>query len=226
MNVFVLCFNANPICNYTQTFLQGILEYFILFMYFIEYCDGSSCFDGNCYCGRKEKNTLRTLMLNNVQGTEILFAKAAICLFCSSSSIMSSSIWFLIYQWVTLPYQLIGLLVGKCYFLYAWWTFWQKNQMSAGLLSIPFMLIWWHLYLFPWLQWDCKTKLSTCYQPMQWFYLFDVIAKGEFPLNTIENLPLLIPLRTFDYSLNTIELLSLAWFVISFVLFNIAYQKE
>ena len=149
-------------------------------------------------------------MLNNVQGTEILFAKAAICLLFV---IVDNVIIYLIFDLPMsqfLPYQLIGLLVGVAVIFFgALVGLLAKNQMSAGLLSIPFMLILMAPLFISMIGSEIATKLSHLLPTDAMMSLFDVIAKGEFSLNTIGEPTIVI----------------LAWFVISFVLFNIAYKR-
>ena len=97
---------------------------------------------GTIIAEEKEKNTLRTLMLNNVKAMEVLIAKALICLLF----VVLDNI--LIYFLAGLPlanflsYQLVGLFVGLAVIFFgAVVGLLAKNQMSAGLLSTPFMLI-------------------------------------------------------------------------------------
>jgi len=97
---------------------------------------------GTIIAEEKEKNTLRTLMLNNVKPMEILFSKAMLCMMF----VMINHV--LIYFIIGLPkttfivYQLVALLTGfAIVFFGAFVGLLAKNQMSAGLLSMPFMLV-------------------------------------------------------------------------------------
>ncbi len=97
---------------------------------------------GTIIAEEKEKNTLRTLMLHDIRATEILFSKALICmLFVMLNSIlMFFIIGFSMNQFFV--YQIVGLLVSLAVIFFgALVGLLAKNQMSAGLLSIPFMAI-------------------------------------------------------------------------------------
>lgn len=165
---------------------------------------------GTIIAEEKEKNTLRTLILNNVKATEILFSKALICmLFVIINNI-------LIYFIVSLPmstfalYELVALFVScAVIFLGAVVGLFSKNQMSAGLLSMPFMLI----LMAP---------------------LFVQMVENKVFENIVRVLPTDAMMKTFSHiSENSMNfsnvgvplLIITAWFVGSIVAFNIAYKK-
>lgn len=165
---------------------------------------------GTIIAEEKEKNTLRTLILNDVKATEILLSKALICmLFVLINNI-------LIYFITSLPintfvlYQLVAFFVScAVIFLGAVVGLFSKNQMSAGLLSMPFML----LLMAP---------------------LFILMVENKVIENIVSVLPTDAMMEIFshisDSSMNFSNvgipfLVITIWFVGSIVLFNIAYKK-
>lgn len=165
---------------------------------------------GTIIAEEKEKNTLRTLILNDVKATEILLSKALICmLFVLINNI-------LIYFITSLPintfvlYQLVAFFVScAVIFLGAVVGLFSKNQMSAGLLSMPFML----LLMAP---------------------LFVLMVENKVIENIVSVLPTDAMMEIFshisDSSMNFSNvgipfLVITIWFVGSIVLFNIAYKK-
>ena len=210
MNVFVYVLMSILFALLYSNISAGNSEYLFSLCILLNIAMVPVALMGTVIAEEKEKNTLRTLMLNNVQGTEILFAKAAICLLFV---IVDNVIIYLIFDLPMsqfLPYQLIGLLVGVAVIFFgALVGLLAKNQMSAGLLSIPFMLILMAPLFISMIGSEIAKKLSHLLPTDAMMSLFDVIAKGEFSLNTIGEPTIVI----------------LAWFVISFVLFNIAYKR-
>ncbi|MCI8410688.1 MAG: ABC transporter permease [Lachnospiraceae bacterium] len=165
---------------------------------------------GTIIAEEKEKNTLRTLILNDVKATEILLSKALICM----SFVLINNI--LIYFIASLPistfvlYQLVAIFVScAVIFLGAVVGLFSKNQMSAGLLSMPFMLI--------------------LMAPM-----FIQMVENKAIGNIVRVLPTDAMMEIFshisDSSMNFSNvgvpfLIIAIWFVGSIVLFNIAYKK-
>ena len=97
---------------------------------------------GTIIAEEKEKNTLRTLMLNDVKPTEFLVSKVLLCmLFVMVDNVLIYFIiglpikTFIIYQLITLFTSVSLIFFGALIGLLS------KNQMSAGLLSTPFMLV-------------------------------------------------------------------------------------
>ncbi|MBQ9765698.1 MAG: ABC transporter permease [Lachnospiraceae bacterium] len=165
---------------------------------------------GTIVAEEKEKHTLRTLMLNDVKASEILFAKASICvLFVIIDDLI-------IFFFTGLPmeqfaiYQLIGLFVAVAVILFgAFVGLFAKNQMSAGLLSMPFMV----LFLAPMFTMMVDNKVFstiTDYIPTAaMMNLFDCVALGSFDFSSV--------IKPFA--------VIAAWLVISIIMFNIAYKK-
>ena len=81
MNVFVYVLMPIPFALLYSNISAGNSEYLFSLCILLNIAMVPVALMGTVIAEEKEKNTLRTLMLNNVQGTEILFAKAAICLF-------------------------------------------------------------------------------------------------------------------------------------------------
>lgn len=90
----------------------------------------------------KEKNTLRTLMLANVGSEQILVSRGlvtllaiaiveAVCYFIIGSPLSDLAAYLVIGVLGAVPIVLISLLLGLA----------SRDQMSAGLLSVPIMLI-------------------------------------------------------------------------------------
>lgn len=165
---------------------------------------------GTIIAEEKEKNTLRTLILHDINATEILFAKALICmLFVMINSILMffiigfSMSHFLAYQivgfFVSLAVIFFGALVGLL----------AKNQMSAGLLSLPFMVV----FMAPLFVNMVKNKLATSISAIlptdAMMEIFDVISKNDISISNIG-----------------MELLVIGiWLILGFVFFQIVYKK-
>lgn len=165
---------------------------------------------GTIIAEEKEKNTLRTLMLNDVKACEILFAKAMICmLFVVIDNL-------LIYFILELPighfilYQLVAFITGLAIILFgAIVGLLAKNQMSAGLLSMPFMI----LFMAPMFIMMFKDKLA------------DAIS-SLLPTDAMMELFLCITKNTLTISKIGIPCMIIGvWLVLSIILFQYAYKK-
>ena len=97
---------------------------------------------GTIIAEEKEKNTLRTLMLNDVKPSEFLLSKALLCmLFVMVDNVVIYLITGLSMS-TFISYQLIALFTGvSVIFFGALIGLLSKNQMCAGLLSTRFMLV-------------------------------------------------------------------------------------
>lgn len=165
---------------------------------------------GTIIAEEKEKNTLRTLMLNDVKATEILFAKALICmLFVVVDSLLMFFIiglsmeHFLLYQLVCLFVGIAVILFGAVVGLLA------KNQMSAGLLSLPFMFLLMAPLFTGMVQSDIFSKISSFLPTDAMMEILDHIAKGTMTISNV----------------GTSFLIILVWLAGSIILFNIVYKK-
>lgn len=165
---------------------------------------------GTIIAEEKEKHTLRTLMLNDVSATEILFAKALICmLFVMLNNILMYFIVdFSINNFIS--YQVIAFLVSlSVIFFGALVGLLAKNQMSAGLLSIPFMAIFMAPIFINMTKSKFAANISSLLPTDAMMEIFDVIPKNNFTLvNTLTEL-----------------IVILVWLVLSILLFNIVYKK-
>lgn len=165
---------------------------------------------GTIIAEEKEKNTLRTLMLNDVKATEILFAKALICmLFVVVDNLLMFFIiglsmeHFLLYQLVCLFVGIAVILFGAVVGLLA------KNQMSAGLLSLPFMFLLMAPLFTGMVQSDIFSKISSFLPTDAMMEILDHIAKGTMTISNV----------------GTSFLIILFWLAGSIILFNIVYKK-
>ncbi len=165
---------------------------------------------GTIIAEEKEKNTLRTLMLNDVKGFEILFAKAFICmLFVFVNDILIYFVFqlpmasFLLYQGVTL---LVGIAV---IFFGAFVGLMAKNQMSAGLLSLPFMFLLMAPMFIMLFKNDIASKISSFLPTDAMMTILAKISQNEMTLSSV-GMPFVVVI---------------AWFILSFLLFNVAYKK-
>lgn len=165
---------------------------------------------GTIIAEEKEKNTLRTLVLNGVKATEILIAKALITLlFVVIDNII---IFFIIGLPMTnfLVYQLVCFAVGFAVILFgAVVGLCAKNQMSAGLLSMPFMIILMAPLFAGIVKSDVFTTISS-YLPTD--------AMMEILLQISENA---VSLSSIGFPIIVI----VAWAVISVIMFNIVYKR-
>lgn len=165
---------------------------------------------GTIIAEEKEKNTLRTLMLNDVSATQILFAKALICmLFVVIDSLLIfflmdiSFSYFLVYQGVSIFVGLAVILFGAVVGLLA------KNQMSAGLLSMPFMVILMAPLFVSFFDNKIANSISAC-----------------LPTDAMMTIILNVSSNTANFSNTILPLLVIFfWLILSIILFKIAYQK-
>ena len=159
---------------------------------------------------KKEKNTLRTLMLNDVKGSEILFAKAIICmLFVLVNDILMYFIFglpmssFLVYQGITLLVGLAVIFFGAFVGLLA------KSQMSAGLLSLAFMVLFMAPMFVAMFGNDLATKISSLLPTDAMMTILTKVSENSVSLSSV-GMPFIV---------------IIAWFVLSIIFFNIAYKK-
>lgn len=165
---------------------------------------------GTIIAEEKEKNTLRTLMLHDIRATEILFSKALICmLFVMINSILMFFIvgfsmnQFLAYQIVCLLVSLAVVFFGALVGLLA------KNQMSAGLLSIPFMAIFMAPLFVNMVKSKLASSISSILPTDAMMEIFDVISKNNLSISNIG-----------------MELLVIGvWLILGFIFFQIVYKK-
>lgn len=165
---------------------------------------------GTIIAEEKEKNTLRTLMLHDVNATEILFSKALICmLFVMLNSIlMFFIIGFSMNKFI--PYQIVGLFVSiAVIFFGALVGLLAKNQMSAGLLSIPFMAIFMAPIFINMTKSKLAASISSILPTDAMMEIFDVISKNDVSISNIG-----------------MELLVIGvWLILGFIFFQIVYKK-
>jgi len=165
---------------------------------------------GTIIAEEKEKFTLRTLMLNDVKASEILFAKALICmLFVIIDNLL---MFFIVGADMTLfvPFQLISLFVALAVILFgAFVGLISKNQMSAGLLSMPFMVILLAPVFIQLMGNEAVNNIAKVLPTSAMMTLFDSVAGS---VSGFENVGM--PLIVIG-----------AWLIISVILFNIAYKK-
>ena len=165
---------------------------------------------GTIIAEEKEKNTLRTLMLNNVKAMEVLIAKALICLLF----VVLDNI--LIYFLAGLPlanflsYQLVGLFVGPAVIFFgAVVGLLAKNQMSAGLLSTPFMLILMAPIFMAMIDNKVISKISSFLPTDAMMTIFHNISS-----------------QTITFANTGKPFLIIAgWFIVSIIMFNLVYKR-
>ena len=165
---------------------------------------------GTIIAEEKEKNTLRTLMLNNVKAMEVLIAKALICLLF----VVLDNI--LIYFLAGLPlanflsYQLVGLFVGLAVIFFgAVVGLLAKNQMSAGLLSTPFMLI----------------LMAPIFMSMIYNKVISKIS-SFLPTDAMMTIFHNISSQTITFANTGKPFLIIAgWFIVSIIMFNLVYKR-
>ena len=165
---------------------------------------------GTIIAEEKEKNTLRTLMLNNVKASEILFAKALICMMfvLLNNILMYLIIGFSMDKFII--YQLVGLFVSFAIILFgAFVGLLAKNQMSAGLLSMPFMVILMAPIFIGMTKSKIAEDISSFLPTDAMMTIFTNISKNTLSISKID-MPLLI--------------ISI-WLIGSIILFNIVYKK-
>lgn len=157
----------------------------------------------------KEKNTLRTLTLNNVKGIEILFAKALICLlFVIINNILMSAIIGVPKEYF-LSIQIIGLFVGLAIIFFgAIVGLLAKNQMSAGLLSLPFMLVF-MAPIFTSMIGDVADKIAQIIPTDAMVTLINDVCTNSFSMQNS-----LIPIIVIA-----------VWLILGVIVFNLVYKK-
>lgn len=165
---------------------------------------------GTIIAEEKEKNTLRTLMLNNVKAMEVLIAKALICLlFVVLDNIL---IYFLAGLSLAnfLSYQLVGLFVGLAVIFFgAVVGLLAKNQMSAGLLSTPFMLILMAPIFMAMIDNKVISKISSFLPTDAMMTIFHNISS-----------------QTITFANTGKPFLIIAgWFIVSIIMFNLVYKR-
>lgn len=158
----------------------------------------------------KEKHTLRTLMMSGVSAAEFITGKVLVSLlfaeiicvinyFILGLSLYNLPLYFLVTVLGSLPLLMMGAAIGiLC-----------KDQMSAGALSAPLMLV----FLMPSLLQMLNPVVAKIayFTPMeQTMRLFDLWSGGSlFSANTL-------------YAV----LIIAVWACIGFVLFGLSYRKK
>ena len=165
---------------------------------------------GTIIAEEKEKNTLRTLMLHDVSATEILFAKALICmLFVMLNNIlMFFIVGFSMNQFPA--YQTVGFLVSLAVIFFgALVGLLAKNQMSAGLLSIPFMAIFMAPLFIQMTKSKLASNISSVLPTDAMMKIFDAISKNHVSISSIGKELFVIGI----------------WLVLGVAFFRIVYKK-
>jgi len=165
---------------------------------------------GTIIAEEKEKNTLRTLMLNDVKAGEILLAKALMCIvFVVIDNVLIYVILgmsmdsFLLYQVIGFACGLAVVLFGAVVGLLA------KNQMSAGLLSMPFMVILMAPMFIDIMGNETVNKISQLLPTDAMSTMFAAVAQNEYTFETMGSPALVIA----------------GWFAISAILFALLFKK-
>ncbi|MBR6696742.1 MAG: ABC transporter permease [Lachnospiraceae bacterium] len=165
---------------------------------------------GTIVAEEKEKNTLRTLMLNDVKASEIMLAKSLICMmFVVLNNILIFIIigvsmkQFALYQLVALFVSLAIILFGGVVGILA------KNQMSAGLLSMPFMVILLAPVFIEMFDNKIATKISEWLPTDAMMKIFDSITKSKASFDGV-GMPIIV---------------IAVWMVVSIIAFNVAFKK-
>ncbi len=158
----------------------------------------------------KEKNTLRTLVLKDIKALEILIAKAMICmLFVLLDNLI---IYFIIGVPMThfIIYQLVCLFVGLAVILFGTVVgLVSKNQMSAGLISVPAMMFVMAPLFIGILKNDIANKISS-------------FIPTDAMMTIIRN----VSEDTANFSsVGVPSFVILAWLIISVFVFVIMYKK-
>lgn len=165
---------------------------------------------GTIIAEEKEKNTLRTLILSDVKATEVLISKALICMLFV---LVNNILIFLIADLSMssfIPYQLVGLLVSCAVILFgAVVGLFAKNQMSAGLLSMPFMFILMAPIFINMVKNETASTISSFLPTDAMMTIFAEISKNTVTISSV-GLPLLV---------------ITGWLIASIILFNIIYKK-
>lgn len=165
---------------------------------------------GTIIAEEKEKCTLRTLMLNDVKAVEIMLAKALICiLFVVLDNIAMYFIIGLSMQNFVL-YQLVGLFVGVAVILFgAFVGVFAKNQMSAGLMAMPFMILFLAPMFIDMFDNEMAENISELLPTDAMMILFDSISKSTMGWAEVGKPVVVI----------------VAWMIISVLMYNVAFVK-
>jgi len=165
---------------------------------------------GTVIAEEKEKNTLRTLMLNDVKAAEVLLAKA---LMCVAFVVIDNILMYFILGLSNknfLAYQAIGFAVGLAVILFgAFIGLFAKNQMSAGLLSMPFMVILMAPMFVNIMGNDIAKKIAEFLPTDAMMTMFMGIAANKITMDTIGK-PIFV---------------IVGWFVVSIGLFMLTFRK-
>ena len=165
---------------------------------------------GTIIAEEKEKNTLRTLMLNDVKPTEFLVSKVLLCmLFVMVDNVLIYFIiglpikTFIIYQLITLFTSVSLIFFGALIGLLS------KNQMSAGLLSTPFMLVFMAPLFSVLIESEIINKIISLIPTDAMMKIFENLDKSQMQLSNIA------------FPIGVIAV----WIVLSIILFQIVYKK-
>lgn len=165
---------------------------------------------GTIIAEEKEKNTLRTLLLNDVRAVEVLGAKAVICLIFV---ILDNILMYFILGVDTAKfaqYQLVGLFVALAVILFgAFVGLFAKNQMSASLIAMPFMFLFLAPMFIRMLDNEVANKVSQFLPTDAMLTIFYSIYE-----DTVSAAKIAMPLVVIA-----------AWLVLSVVMFYVAYKK-
>lgn len=165
---------------------------------------------GTIIAEEKEKNTLRTLMLNDVKPSEFLLSKALLCmLFVMVDNVVIYLITGLSMS-TFISYQLIALFTGvSVIFFGALIGLLSKNQMSAGLLSTPFMLVFMAPLFSALIESKIINKIISFIPTDAMMKIFENLDKNQMQLSNIA-----FPIGVI-----------IGWIVLSIILFQIVYKK-
>ena len=165
---------------------------------------------GTIIAEEKEKNTLRTLMLNDVKPSEFLLSKALLCmLFVMVDNVVIYLITGLSMS-TFISYQLIALFTGvSVIFFGALIGLLSKNQMSAGLLSTPFMLVFMAPLFSALIERKIINKIISIIPTDAMMKIFENLDKNQMQLSNIA-----FPIGVI-----------IGWIVLSIILFQIVYKK-
>lgn len=159
----------------------------------------------------KEKHTLRTLMTSSVNGMEfflgsllpVLFMTIVVnilCVFIASLTMKGLQEW-VIYLLVTTAASTIGAIIGMIFGIFA------KNQMSAGTMTTPVLLVFMMIPMFS----DLNETVAT---------ISDFLFTGII-MNVIRN----ISMHVSVIDIKSIIIL-IAEIILSIVLFLVLYKKN
>ena len=165
---------------------------------------------GTVIAEEKEKNTLRTLMLNDVRAGEIMLAKALICmLFVVTDNVIMYFILGLSLDKFVL-YQLVGLYAGlSVIFFGAFVGIFARNQMSAGLMSMPFMFLFMAPFFIEMFHNKIADRISSLLPTDAMMTLFESISGNKLGWSAV-GMPVIV---------------IGVWLVISIVMYKLAFKK-